>query len=198
MWEALTAIGTIASAVVIAVTVVMAARQVRITSDQLEQTRRATQFEAVRSVLLEMVDPRFIEAYAFVIHDLQGLMKDEAFFRGLGQIGVGDDRVHKELYLLRSLDRVGAYVKYGLVDGPVIYDTYAPRIILCWELLAEVVAIHRRVATVHLYRSAEFLYNDCRRWATTNDIMADSLGMVQRMVDFSATASPSNDRDATA
>jgi hypothetical protein len=30
----------------------MAARQVKITTDQLEQTRRATQFEAARSVLL--------------------------------------------------------------------------------------------------------------------------------------------------
>jgi hypothetical protein len=35
MWEALTAIGTIASAAVIAITVVMAARQVKLTTEQL-------------------------------------------------------------------------------------------------------------------------------------------------------------------
>ena len=197
MWEALTAIGSVASAVVIAITVIMAARQVKITTDQLEQTRRATQFEAVRSVLLEMVDPDFIDAYRFVIHDLRGLLKDETFYRELGHIGVSDAHVHKELYLLRSLDRIGTYVKYGLVDGPAIYDSYAPRIIVSWELLAEVVAVHRSVGTVHLYRAAEYLYDDSKRWAASNEVNADSGELIQRMMDFTATASPSSARGAT-
>src|SRR5271169_5218892 len=80
MWEALTAIGSIASAVVIAVTVVMAARQVKITTDQLEQTRRATQFDAARTVLLEMVDPKFVQAYRFIIHELPARMNDVEFY----------------------------------------------------------------------------------------------------------------------
>ncbi|HLJ83424.1 MAG TPA: hypothetical protein VKT51_04560 [Candidatus Eremiobacteraceae bacterium] len=191
MWEALTAIGSILSAIVIAVTVVMAARQVKITTDQLEQTRRATQFEAVRSVLLEMVDPKFVDAYRFVIQELSERLEDETFYREVGQIGVADDRVHKELYILRSLDRIGTYVKYGLVDGPVIYDSYAPRIILSWELLAEVVAIHRRIASVRLYRAAEYLYGDSKRWAESNEAGSDVVGSVKRMAEFAAGASRS-------
>jgi hypothetical protein len=191
VWEALTAIGSIASAVVIAVTVVMAARQVKITTDQLEQTRRATQFEAVRSVLLEMADPKFVRAYRFVMHDLPELLKDDTFYRGLGQIGTEDDEVHKELYLLRTLDRVGAYVKYGLIDGSVIYETYAPRILLSWELVAEVVAVHRGIATVQLWRAAEFLHDDCKRWAERNEANSDILGSIHRRDEFVASASRS-------
>jgi hypothetical protein len=193
MWEAITAIGSIASAVVIAVTVVMAARQVKITTDQLEQTRHATQFEAVRSVLFEMADPKFVGAYRFVMHDLPELLKDEKFYRELGQLGIADDEVHKEIYLLRALDRVGAYVKYGLVDGPIVYDTYAPRILLSWELIRQVVTIHRQIAGASLYRTAEFLYDDCKRWAKDNDSHPNIMGAMQRMSEFAAIASPAAD-----
>jgi hypothetical protein len=190
MWEALTAIGSIASAVVIAVTVVMAARQVKITADQLEQTRRAVQFEAVRSVLLEMADPKFVEAYRFVMHELPQLLQDEKFYRELGQVGIADDEVHKEIYLLRALDRVGAYVKYGLIDGPIVYDTYAPRILLSWESMTRIVAIHRQIASASLYQTAEFLYDDCARWSKKNGSHAEIMGAKQRMSDFMAGANP--------
>jgi hypothetical protein len=190
MWEALTAIGSILSAVVIAVTVVMAARQVRITTDQLEQTRRATQFEAVRSVLLEMADPKFVEAYRFVMHELPEKLRDEKFYRELGQVGIADDEVHKEIYLLRALDRVGAYVKYGLIDGPIVYDTYAPRILLSWESIQTVVSIHRQIASASLYRTAEFLYDDCARWTKQNGSHSEIMGAKQRMSDFVAAATP--------
>src|SRR5580700_3725636 len=161
MWEALTAIGTIASAVVIAVTVVMAARQVKITTDQLEQTRRATQFEAARSVLLEMVEPKFVNAYRFLIHDLPERLHDEEYCRGIAQVGLADDEVHQELYMLRALERIGTYVKFGLVDGEIIYGSYQARIVLGWELLSEVVAIHRQVAGPQFYANAQYLYDDC-------------------------------------
>jgi hypothetical protein len=190
MWEALTAIGSILSAVVIAVTVVMAARQVKITTDQLEQTRRATQFEAVRSVLLEMADPKFVDAYRFVVRELPQLLEDEKFYRELGQIGLADDEVHKEIYLLRALDRVGAYVKYGLIDGPIVYDTYAPRILLSWESIKQVVAIHRQIASASLYRTAEFLYDDCARWTKSNGSHPEIMRAKQRMTDFVAGATP--------
>jgi glutamate/tyrosine decarboxylase-like PLP-dependent enzyme len=103
MWEALTAIGTLASAAVIAVTVIMAARQVKLTIDQLEQTRRATQFEAARSVLFELAEPKFVSAFRFML---------------------SDDVEHQEIYMLRSLDRIGTYVKHGLVDGEIVYGRW--------------------------------------------------------------------------
>jgi hypothetical protein len=190
VWEALTAIGSIASALVIAVTVVMAARQVRITTDQLEQTRRATQFEAARSVLLEMVEPKFVEAYRFIVHDLPARMKDEEFYRGVGQIGLSDIEVHREIYLLRALDRIGTYVRYGLVDGAIIYGSYRARIILTWELLSDVVAIHRQIADGQFWANAQFLYEDCKRWVADNKREDDSPGSLRRMDEFMRSAIP--------
>src|SRR5215472_15357139 len=87
MWEALAAIGSILSAVVIAATVIFAARQVRVTVDQLEQVRRSTQFEAARTVLHELAEPEFVDAYLFIYHDLDRLMKTPDFRRDIALIG---------------------------------------------------------------------------------------------------------------
>jgi hypothetical protein len=190
VWEALTAIGSIASAVVIAVTVVMAARQVKITTDQLEQTRRATQFEAARSVLLEMVEPRLVEAYRFIIHELPAKLKDADFYHGVGQVGLADDTVHKEVYLLRALDRIGTYVKYGLVDGEIIYASYWTRIISSWELLTDVVIIHRAIAGPHFWQNAEFLYDDCRRWGLARGQSLETADALRKMNEFATTLVP--------
>lgn len=196
MWEALAAIGSIASAVVIAVTVVMAARQVKITTDQLEQTRRATQFDAARTVLLEMVDPKFVAAYRFIVMDLPARMKDEAYYRGIAQIGLADDEVHREVYLLRALDRIGTYVKYRLVDGEIVYASYQARIVASWELLSDVVAIHRKIADEHFWDNAQFLYEDCKRWAQANGRYFSRSDSFRRMNEFAAAAHPQADGGA--
>ena len=190
MWEALTAIGTIASAVVIAVTVVMAARQVKITTDQLEQTRRATQFEAARSVLLEMVEPKFVDAYRFLIHGLPERLQDEEFRRGIAEIGLADDAVHQEVYLLRAFERIGTYIRFGLVDGEIIYGTYQGRIIASWELLSGVVAIHRQIAGPQFWTNAQYLHDDCVRWLSANNIEFDTSAVLRRMNEFTSSAAP--------
>jgi hypothetical protein len=198
MWEALTAIGTIASAVVIAITVIMAARQVKITTDQLEQTRRATQFEAARSVLLEMVEPKFVSAYRFVINDLPARMHDEEFYRGIAEVGLADDTVHQEVYLLRSLERIGTYVRFGLFDGEIIYGSYQARIVLSWELLSDVVAIHRKIAGPQLYVNAQYLHDDCVRWLSANNIDFNPSAVLHRMNEFSSSTAPKPITDARA
>jgi len=196
MWEALTAIGTIASAVVIAVTVVMAARQVKITTDQLEQTRRATQFEAARSVLLEMVEPKFVNAYRFLHHDLPARLQDEEFCRGIAEIGLADDAVHQEVYVLRALERIGTYVRFGLCDGEIIYGTYQARIIVSWELLSGVVAIHRQIAGPQFWVNAQYLHDDCVRWLSANNIDFDPSAVLRRMNEFSISTAPKPITDA--
>ena len=193
MWEALTAVGTIASAVVIAVTVVMAARQVKLTTDQLEQTRRATQFEAARSVLAEMDEASFVSAFRFIVNDLAAHMRDETFYRAVGQIGLSDLAIHEEINMLRALDRIGTYVKYGLVDGEIVYGTYWARIILSWDLLHDVIAIHRHIAGDEFWRNAQFLHDDCKRWVTANELHHDAPATLARMTEFMSAPLPAAD-----
>jgi hypothetical protein len=168
----------------------MAARQVKITTGQLEQTRRATQFDAARTVLLEMVDPKFVAAYRFVIHELPARMKDVEFYRGVAHIGLSDDEVHREIYLLRSLDRIGAYVRFGLVDGEIIYASYRTRIMSSWELLSDVIAIHRQIAGERFWESAEYLYDDCHRWLEAHGYALDTSASLRRMNEFANSAVP--------
>lgn len=186
MWEALTAIGTIGSAVVITVTVLLSARQVRATVDQLEQVRKATQFDAARTVLLDMVDPAFVAAYRFVYLDLEKHMKDDSFRRELANVGTADENVHKELVVMRTLDRIGAYVKYGLVDGDIVYSTYYGRIVVCFERLREVMAAHRLIAGTSMYANFEFLYEDCQRWLARNGIVIDLPAVMERVAEYQA------------
>jgi len=184
MWEALTAIGTIASAIVIAVTVLVGARQVRLTVAQLEQVRRSTQFDAARTVLLEMVEPSFVDGYRFLYRDLGTRMHDEAFRDEVALIGLADDDVHQELVILRSLDRIGTYVRFGLVDRDVIYSSYRNRIVVCWERLREVVAIHRKITDAHFWENVEFLYDDCKRWAAEHNRVVDANAAFDRIAQW--------------
>lgn len=184
MWEALAAIGSILSAIVIAATVIFAARQVRVTVDQLEQVRKATQFEAARTVLLDLAEPSFVECYRFVATELEKMMEIPAFRRELGFVGLADETVHKEIGILRALDRIGTYVRFGLVDGDVVYSTYGPRIVLSYERLTEVMAIHRQIAGSALYRNIDYLYDDCRRWLAANGVQLDTASISARIATY--------------
>ena len=169
VWEALTAIGSILSAIVIAVTVLMAARQVRVTTDQvrltneqLEHLRRATQLEGTMRIFDEMAAPEFREAARFVVHDLRERMKDEGFRKEVRFPEAADDKVHKENIVHRLFERVGAYVKEGLLDGEILYSVNPIIILSTWESLSEVIAIQRRVISQWRGENFEFLYNGAK------------------------------------
>jgi hypothetical protein len=171
-WEALSAIGSIVSAVVIAVTVIMAARQVRVTTDQvrltnaqLDHLRRTTQLEGAMKIFDEITTPEFREAVRFVVHDLRERMKDETFKAEVRFPESADDASHKENVVHRMFERVGAYVKQGLLDGEILYTVNPMAILSTWENMAEVIAIQREVLTPLRGENFEYLYNGARNWA---------------------------------
>jgi len=182
MWEALTAIGTIASAIVIAVTVLMAARQVRLTADQLEQLRRATQFQGAMAIFQEQTSPVFWGGIRFVMTELKGHMKDDGFRSGVELVGMADDSVHKELIILRTFDNIGLYVKQRLIEPEVIYSSPVfVRAILGWEALQDVIAVHRQSLGPWMWGNFEYLYVECKRWAQRNGRTLDLASVVERL-----------------
>jgi hypothetical protein len=167
-WEALTAIGSLLSAVIIATTVIMAAKQVRLTNAQLEHLRRTTQLEGAMKIFEEMAQPDFRKAVHFVNHDLRDRMKDKTFRDEVSFPEATDDAIHLENVIHRVFERIGAYVKEGLLDGNLLYTVYPMIILSTWENLSEVIAIQRRDITHLRGENFEHLYKGAREWAARN------------------------------
>jgi hypothetical protein len=160
-WEAVSAIGSLASVVVIAVTVVVGARQLRVTQRQLEQLRGATQLEGTLTIFADLTTPEFFAAARFTISRLAAKMRDDAFRREVAVIGLAEDGDHPELLVLRTFERVGTYVKHGLLDGAIVYDYAGPVIRETWSALVEVVEIHRRTGGTGTWENFQHLAERC-------------------------------------
>lgn len=143
MWEALTALATLGTGIAIAITVLLGARQLFLTGNQLDQLRRATRLEGTMKIFDDLSTPPFLEAMRFIRHELAQRMNDSIFLSEVRFIGAADPETHKELTVLRMFERIGTYVKHGLLDGSMIYDCMLPPILTSWERLRDVVRIHR-------------------------------------------------------
>jgi hypothetical protein len=162
-WSALTAIGTIATALVIFVTVVVGRRQ-------LDELRRATQLSGAMGIFAELDSPEVDDARRFVTYELPEKLKDPQFRKEIELTSLGDPRVHKELVLLRFFDRMGTYVEEGLIEGDIINKAAFGRILSSWVMLADVIAIHRRVVGDFLWKRFEMLKDDAARWVAAQGI----------------------------
>src|SRR5579864_8929032 len=169
-WEAVTAVGTLASALVIAITVMLTARQLRLTTRQLDHLRRATQLEGAMAIFRDSVSPELNASQRFIADELPARLTDPEFRSGIELVGRADLSMHKEIALMRFFEVVGAYVKHGLLDGAIIFDVMLPRITGNWEALSEIVAIQRKAITQALWENFEFLYDEGRRWAARHRV----------------------------
>jgi hypothetical protein len=163
-WEAISATATAFTGIVIATTVLVGIRQLRLTRDTLEHLRRSTQLEGAMQIFAEITSGDFRASQYFILNDLAARMKDPQFRETVQLVGAADLDVHKELHLMRAFERIGAYVKNGLMDGALIYDVFLPPIVSSWEELTEVIRIHRESAGQGLWENYEFLYEDGKRW----------------------------------
>jgi hypothetical protein len=138
-WEAVTAIGTVFTGLVILFTVILGGRQ-------LDHLRRATQLEGATAVFAELESARFVEAQRFVREELAAHLKDRQFRDEARLIGFGNEIQHKELIVLRFFERIGLYTNAGLLDKEIVYGMMSGRVVAAWYALRDVVAIHREEA----------------------------------------------------
>lgn len=180
-WEALTAVSTAFTGLVIAVTAIATLRQVRVgmehagsTREQLGHLRKATQFEGALAIFAELDSPLQIEARHFVQFELAHRLKDEKFRHEVSLIAGADELEHQELTVLRCFERIGFYIRKGFVDPDVVYMVASGRVIVAWHALEDVVAVHRSVAGP-FWVNFERLYHDCRQWMAHHDVRIDEL-----------------------
>src|SRR5215472_10126994 len=149
-WEAVTAVSSAFTSVVIFLTVVYAARQVgavteqaRATVAQIEHLRRSTQLEGMHEFFDQVIKPDFTDAYAFVLTDFRERMKDEGFRTEALSRGASRMPAHKEFVICRTFESMGTCVKFGMIEADPIYDFAGPTIIECWKNLEELVLAQR-------------------------------------------------------
>jgi hypothetical protein len=157
-WEAIAALGSLLSALVIAVSATFALRQVN-------QLRRAAQLDGTLRIFAEFSDPEFIAARNFVFSQLPHKMQDETFLEELRSYKYVDTAKHPEYKVLLFLQLVGTLVQNNLVDGPGIYQFAQYSIIKSWHMLEPVVRM-QRVSTNNpfMWGGADFLYANAKRW----------------------------------
>lgn len=154
VWEAVTAIATATTAIVIAGTVLVAYRQ-------LEHLRRATQLEGTLKIFEELNQTEMRDSRRFVFNELPERMSDPRFSAEISVAGTLDESRHPELYIMRAFEKIGTYVRYKLIDGEVVCDYAGPWILETWETLRDLGIIEqgRRTMGRELWENYELLYD---------------------------------------
>lgn len=178
-WEALTAISTAFTGLVILLTVLFAARQVKALNEQsnamaaqLEHLRRATQLNGTLAIFDEIGAPEIAESYRFILNDFPERMKDERF-RAEALQRAPDVSVHKEVLMLRHLERIGTLVKNGLVDADVLLDFMAAFIRDNWHQLRPLALEQRKLYDPQLWENFEHLANLAEAYSGAGNATAE-------------------------
>jgi hypothetical protein len=161
-WEAITAIGSLLTVVVIAVSAIFALRNVT-------QLRRAAQLDGTMRIFAEFSDPEFIAARSFVLGALPERLKDPSYAEELKSYRNVDIAKHPEYRVLLFLQLVGSLVKNHLVDGPGVYEFAQYSIVKSWEVLDPVVRMQRESTNnPYMWATADFLYENTKQWLEQN------------------------------
>ena len=168
-WGAITALSTAATAAIIAATVIVGVRQVRLTGVQLDNLRRATQLEGLMKIFDDLHNPTYLRARRFVATDLYKKLKDPVF-RDEVSLGIiwtkNPEEIHEELFVLRTFETIGSTVRHGLLDADAVLDTIAPSVIVSWEHLREVIEMQRAGMHPRMWENFEYLNTLASQWFT--------------------------------
>lgn len=151
-WNVLASVGTF---LVILATAVIALGQLR-------HIRRANQLSGLLSTFDMLQDQSVRELVDFVRHDLAVRMQDESFRKSLRDIPI-DRRAHPELYLCDMYNHVGSFVRSGLIDEEIYFQTDWYNVGLYWGLLKDVVAESRH-GRPYIFENFEWLAARSERW----------------------------------
>lgn len=151
LWNSLAAWATL---LVIAATAVAAVIQLR-------HLRANNDLQGLLKVLEMAYEPVVQDAFDYLTGVFPQRVKDPAYLREL-EMDTIDSRVHKELVACEYYERLGSYVKNGLISSEFYLDCSSPE--MYWEALAPVIAILRKHRGCTAYENFEYLVVLERDW----------------------------------
>lgn len=170
-WDAVTAISTAVSAIIIAATILLGYRQIRLAGDQVEHLRRSTQLDGTMHIFAELSTPEFRAARLFVENELAARMQDERFREELRlPLQALDEGIHKEILIAQVFEKIGTYARHGLLDTVLISDYCGPLIREMWQKLDSLgYFAFRRLSNPYSSENFEFLYDAAMDWYDNDD-----------------------------
>lgn len=159
-WEALTALSTAFTGLVILFTVLVGWHQVRAAAEQGLQAHRATQLDGMMRIFAQFDDPKFLAARKYIVEQLH-LELEQPEFDGR----FGNAMEQPWFPALSTLERMGVFIKMGLLDAEPFYYHYGFPIIRITGCLQPLIERHRRVAdNPFLWKDTEALGREAREW----------------------------------
>jgi hypothetical protein len=158
-WEAVSALATLFTGVVILATV-------GVGMVQLVELRRATQLEGVMEMAALMRRPEMLEGMRFVRYEFEQRFANDAAFRDEFFYPLKNlTGEHPEHHVLLTFELMGTYVKYRLVNSEAVYDMAASRIVAAWRSLAAPVRALREEKNDPLsWENGEMLAREAAKW----------------------------------
>ena len=156
-WNAVSALSTLATFLVVAASAIAALLQLR-------HIRAANQITASLALINRISTPEFQRMLQFVFHgELDRALEDPKYRAGLLKTPV-DLANHPEASLLAYWEQMGSIIKLGLTSEAAFMDTTSSQCIAAWNKLAPVIALVRRVRGPQIYDNFEWLTSRSIMW----------------------------------
>lgn len=148
--ELISALASIGTFIVIAVTAVAAIIQLR-------HIRSSNQLSGVMEYIKIWETEQVQRANVYIHDELPAKLRDSAYRRELFALDVDRTR-HPELVPCDWCEQAGSYIKYGLIAEAQFLDLAGGYVERIWPALKEVVAIRRAaLGTSEMYENFEYL-----------------------------------------
>jgi hypothetical protein len=154
-WEALSTIGSLIAAPVLAAAAVAAVIQIR-------HLRAGNQLEGFLAISREIESPELLSARAFVEMDLPQKLNEDSYREELRN-GRFDLLKHPEVRIANFWEKMGALIRHGVLDAPIFLDFFGHRCALRWRQLAPVAELVRQNDPL-IWREFEYLAGVCERY----------------------------------
>lgn len=162
-WEALSAIATAFTGLVIMFTVIIGVRQARAALDQIGEAHRATQLDGMMRIFEQFDDPRFLSGRQYIKNELATRMAQPDFEDYLRDTAANEFPWSKTL---GTLERIGVFIRLGRLEGEPFYYNWGNMIVGTWHELKSLVELQRKARdNPYLWKDTEWLADDAARFA---------------------------------
>ena len=159
-WEAVSALASVTTGAVIVLTVIFAARQVRILAAQNEDAHRANQLDGMLRIFQLLDAPEFAAGRKYIMAELPARLEDPAYVESLGDIR------EPWYHVLVVLEEMGVFIRFGYLEGPPFYYNYSGIILGMWPTISRLIQLQRELKdNPYIWKDAEWMAEEAYAWA---------------------------------